>query len=602
LVAFGLSVAVLVCAPPLAARGWIDKSIVNDSVTLDVERDGSAVVAHELLLAMRGGPLSELAVEPVDADAEPLPEATVTRAHANHDAGLPIPLSIEKQGTRLVLRVEGIKGLRTGTYQFRFRYRTNLATAGRIHRGNAGATVEWSGASFPDGMDSARVVFRFPTSTSPPRLPSVAALGTAGLSDDSDGVFLSTFRRASDKDELEVVRPHVAKGEVVTWRVVADAGTFDVADVPHETPKSEPSPAAVHGPPRVEPRRAPFWAAVLGLAVLYAGLVFAKSRWLAEACRTKRVTPRPLLPLPAGVRAVLAGISAAGAAGLLFEGVPAIWAGVCLLACMAAATHLPPRIPLPLRGPGKWVPLEPSVAFDGGPPPPRLRARYLDAGSAVGFALFVLLLAGFVAAAIVVLHHSVYRGIALALGSAVLLPIFHTGRAAELPPDPVTAPRELLEWLFRELGKDGTVDVRPHGRLPDGRAEPDELRLFATPKRPLPGFVGLELGLDFHQGALGLLALPFVIVRVLEGSEGAEAMPKGLFWSRGRSADERVAVLRPKVPTRRLVRELSRDLLGRLSVAKDDSRRQPKKSAARSSGKASSTANAGTASSPAHAT
>ena len=147
-----------------------------------------------------------------------------------------------------------------------------------------------------------------------------------------------------------------------------------------------------------------------------------------------------------------------------------------------------------------------------------------------------------------------------------------------------------------------SMEVHPLARVPQGAAEPDELRLLVLPKPALPGLVAVEAGLDFHQGMLGVLPLPYVIVRVLENSEAAEAMPRGLLWTRGRSAEERVAVLRPKVPTRKVTLELVKHLARRLSVATPSDRRQRgKPSAAKSVGNGQSTAKAGTSSSPLHA-
>src|SRR5262249_12841085 len=161
--------------------------------------------------------------------------------------------------------------------------------------------------------------------------------------------------------------------------------------------------------------------------------------------------------------------------------------------------------------------------------------RILDVGTLPGFALFMSLLAGFVAAAMHVVRHSTYQGVALALGSAILFPLFCTGRAGELPLHPSFAPRELLEWLMDELQGSG-IEARPLGRVPMGAEVHDELRLLVAPQRPQSGLVALEVGLDLHEGVLGILPMPFVIVRVLEGSKAAEVLPRGFLWTRGRSA------------------------------------------------------------------
>ena len=80
------------------------------------------------------------------ARLDPLLEgATVTRAQSGHAAGLPLPLSATKVGARVALRVVGQKGMRSGTHQIRFSYRTNLEAAGKLAQMEAPATVRVEG-------------------------------------------------------------------------------------------------------------------------------------------------------------------------------------------------------------------------------------------------------------------------------------------------------------------------------------------------------------------------------------------------------------------------------------------------------------------------
>jgi hypothetical protein len=123
-----------------------------------------------------------------------------------------------------------------------------------------------------------------------------------------------------------------------------------------------------------------------------------------------------------------------------------------------------------------------------------------------------------------------------------------------------------------------------------------------VPRRPLQGLLAVEVGVDTHAGVLGQLCLPFVIVRLLEGSKSEAALPKGLFWSRGRTPDERVSVLRPRLPTSRVTRDLARDLARRLTAPPEGPPSQGASSAARSGGRADSTRKPATKASPAHAT
>jgi hypothetical protein len=195
---------------------------------------------------------------------------------------------------------------------------------------------------------------------------------------------------------------------------------------------------------------------------------------------------------------------------------------------------------------------------------------------------------------------SAYHAAMALTSSAALFPIFCTGRVGELPPDPFEAAAQRLEPIYRRLVKRGVL-VQPSWRLPAQGGEADELRLTLSLRRPRSGLRGIEIGYDAHRGSAGSLLLPYVIVRVAEGSDALAAMPVGLLWTRGRSADEKVAVLRPRLPTRRLTVALVLEIVAAL-VAPGSGRGQSATRARKSSGKRASTANPAVTSSPAHAT
>ncbi|HMR78443.1 MAG TPA: hypothetical protein PKD61_25230, partial [Polyangiaceae bacterium] len=111
---------------PRAAQAWIETSIRSDAVVLDIAPDGRSEVRHELVMRIRGGPLKGFELPGVDADADPLPNATVSPVNGA-SARDTHPLLIERRddGT-LRIDVDHDKGLRRGTYLFKFAYRTNL--------------------------------------------------------------------------------------------------------------------------------------------------------------------------------------------------------------------------------------------------------------------------------------------------------------------------------------------------------------------------------------------------------------------------------------------------------------------------------------------
>jgi len=565
----GLAVLALAGCASLAspARAWVETSIQSDAVNLDVGRDGAATVRHDLVVRVRGGPLRDLELAGVDGDAEPLTDATVVATDAGRVAApLPLIVKLGQDGT-LRLEIDDDDGVRRGTFRFQFGYRTNLMSRGLVRVGGARAEVRWVGPRFSQGVDSAMVVFRLPPAPEPPILPPLEG-GVAGDLDlDPGGVFLGTLRRAADKDELEVVRPYVAQGEPVVWRVLADARAFGAPAA--SAPPAAPTPAervgVLHGRERVT---AVVAAALVALG--YALLVALKWRAFTRACAARRALPRALLPLPTSLRAALAGALLVGAAAvaLLTELVEV--AGALLVASMLLAGAAPARLLPPLRGPGEWR----AVKLDGAPANRGGRdgraGRWLDVGTLPGFLLFALALAGIAAAAWHLLPTSPYHALLVALGSASLVPIFCTGRPSELPRDPFTGAGRPLQRLQRRLSREAGLELTLLGRFPHGSAELDELRLRVAPTPGLPGLLGLEVALEVQMGTGGAMTLPVVLVRALDGSAAHDRLVGVVRWGRGRTPEERVAVLRPKLPTA----SMTTDLVLRLARLLTDVRRR----------------------------
>jgi hypothetical protein len=578
------------------ARAWIETSIKSDSVVLDLERDGSATVSHEILLVVRGGPLKGFELAGADADAEPLPDATVTRAQSGGNGSSVWPLSVGKQddGT-LALRIDEGKGLPHGTYLFKVRYRTNLAKRGLVTSHGPVLGVRWVGPRLPDGVDAAQVVFRLPPAPTAPRVSGPSPHESSGETD-SQGVFLSNLRRASDKDELELVRPHVAKGEPVLWQIELDARALQGF-----APAALPQPAGPADPAASALRARLVWATTgLLLAILYGVLVLNKWNALSRVCTIRQARPIPLVPLPAALRAALAGAALGGAlvVAKLTEA-PTLGAAL-LVTAMALGTHLAPRPETRLRGPGRWLPLTDQEAFQSRRLP--VPGRWLDAGTLPGLFLFVLTLAGLSAGALWVLSRSTYDALLLGLGTAALLPIFLTARTSELAEDPVTRPARLLSRLALRLRQRDRFKVVAWARIPDKNSDPDELRLLIVPRPPAPGLVAIEIATEStcDPGTM----LPCVLVRVLDGSRSQACLGRSVEWMRGRKAEERVALLRPKLPTFGLTLALVERVASLLTDRRPGIRRprQPEIKTPIPGGRADSTAKLATARSPAQAT
>lgn len=587
------SLALLFAAFP--AKAWVETRVTAHSAVVDVERNGTATVVQELGVRLRGGPLSELPVVGVDSDAEPLPDATVI---CTDDAKFgTVPLTVERQPDgSLKLTVQRERGLRTGSYVFRFSYRTELLKRELIRRSGSHVELRWVGPRFDDGLDSARVTFRIPEASVAPALPGPgSSSGTVNELDDLGGVFVGNLRRAPGKDELEIVRPHVARGEPALWRVWLADSALD-AFAAGQAPK--PAATLVSHELGESPRERLSWLlGALGAGLAFGLLLLAKWSGFSAAAGVRRARARSLVPLQVGLRATLGGLlmGLAVIAGGRWD--EPTWMGALLLGAMACAVlYATPERAAP-RGPGQWLPLSDADAFAAGAA--RLPGRYLDATTVPGGLLLLLLLSALLALHFVERSHSPYRAVELLLGGAVLLPVFLTGRARELPALPGGDPLQSLRRMLRGLRRRGLRAVAL-ARLPHGSSSADELRLLVQPRGALAGLMALEIGVDHTLGLGGVVAEPYLLLRVREDSACAQALTYELAFQRGRKPEERVAVLRPKLPTVAETLALVDELIELLQRRPAPPRQGPT-SARSSAGKPASARKPATAASPLHA-
>jgi hypothetical protein len=537
-----------------SAHAWVETEVRSHVATVDVDRTGKAIVTEDLTLAVRGGPLPGLELAGVDLDAETLPDATVSAVSGSKAQLSPTPLLLDKRddGT-LRLEIDRDRGLRTGVYLFHFAYRTNLIARDLIRREGNDAEVRWIGPRFNQGIDSARVLFRLPAGPVPPTLPS--ADSSAGRVDDSDalgGVFIGNLHRLADKDELDVVRPHVSKGEPVVWRVRTSAKVFDALANAAPAPRLALSTAATRangfGGAQQSRQRLLWWLGAALIALAYAFAVAAKWRVFSTLCQARGARARALIGLPVGPRAALSGTALAAAfiAAAWFD--QATLGATLLVLAMALAVQYAAPAKVVLRGPGQWLPLSDSEAFAR--VSERLPGSFLDAGTWFGFLVFGAFCAAFCGAALSLFARAPYQALLLMLSSPCLLPLFFTGRAAQLPADAARRPRVTLAAIAKALRQHVGIKVVPWARIPERAKDADELRLLVQVQGALRGLVGIELGIEYSAGFGGPSAAPFVLVRAREGSLAVAALPREVIWTRGRKADERAAVLRARLPTR----------------------------------------------------
>lgn len=555
---------------PRTALAWVEVHVGGDEVRITLDRDGKARVEHRLILRVAGGPLPSFNLRGVDADAVVDTDGYVVLASAgaqeNLSGAVPIqaellPPELAREGrpeplSTLKLRFEG-RGLTRGAYLVLVRYQTDLAARGLVSTDGALGRVRWVGPTFEDGLESAKITFDLPAAPTEPRVADAITEGEPGMTGSIPPTILSTIQRGPERDELALLRPYAPKGEPLVWTIQVDARAVSKPRALGDAPAAPAAPATLEA--LLPSRRSWVLLGAGGLFALYAALVAAKSLEVARVSREAGVTPRPIVALPIFVRSIGAGLclSAGVAAQLLLDrstlGATLVGAAVLL------AAHATPRAVRARRGPGKWLPISMAEAFRA---QPRAKGVYLDVSSRAGkvaLTLSLILLGGAIA---LVAKASTYHAYLLAFDATALLAIFGTGRLHELPADPTRRPVPFLRKTARLIEKNASDHVKliPKLRLPKDEADADELRLTLVPKRPLPGWVALEIGMVYAHGAGGSIALPEVLVRMTRGSaceEAFRAMARHGRVLRGRRADELVLAFTPRLPLARLVARMT---------------------------------------------
>lgn len=600
LLPLGVITCTVLC--PGVALARTERRVESSTTILELGGDAGAIVRHELLLAVHGGPLTGFNLRGVDLDAEPLPGATLTRL-SGVQAGAPQPVQVQAHAGQLDVVLPVARGARGTSFLLSVAYRTRLAGAIAHLPDGERSLLRWVGPRFDNGVDAVTLLLRTRAGRTP---PEVAAEDDHGP---HYGIVMSTLRRSRDRDELELVRAHVASDEAIRWDVHLDRTLFEAGAGPGSgddatdgltKPGAVPAalPAPVPAPRRVG--QTVELALVSAVSLAYALLVWLKARAVDIAARRRATTPRSWIAVPGAWRALAAGVAVSAAGAVATIGERPLLLALGLLLAMALAAHHPPVARASLRGPGEWRPQGPDALVRT--PAAPLPGAWLDAGRLRGFALLAAALTGIGALAARAYASSPYTGGCILLGGALLLPIFCTGRAAELPLDALDHARRFLGEVAERLGDGGALVVTPIGRVAAANGELDELRLSIAPARPVPGLLGIELGIELRERFGGFAARPVVVVRAAEGSECQRALPRGLTWMRGRSAEERASLVRPKLPTVALSVALLQELSLLMLSPPPPSADPASKKASKSSGKGLSTAKAGTRASPAHAT
>lgn len=578
---------------PRSALAWVDARVAGDDVRVDIAKDGSARVEHKITLRISGGPLRALDLRGVDADAVPETDGYVVpgKDAASGSLAQAEPVNIEMlppsnrtqdDGTKdpsiMRVRFDADKGLSRGVFVVFVRYRTELFRRGLVHRDGSMAQLRWTGLSWNDGFDSARATFILPSGPTEPRPDE------APPADNADNAVatvqpstLSTLRRGTGRDELELLRPYAPKGEAVTWHVRFDARALDVTAA--KMPRTDATTPAA--PSSVTPARRDLFFVGAGLVfVLYSLLVALKSREVLRTTAAAGAEAQPLIPLPMYVRSVAAGLSlVVGLALQLFLRTGTLGA-LCVALAAALSMHRAPTVPSVsrLRGPGTWLPISEDEAFAR---LPRKTGTWLDSSTRAGKAILftTLLLLG--VAVYFVSERSLYHAYLLGFDVIVILALFCTGRLSDVPLDAVSFAKPFLQTVtkhIRKTTKKSGEDLRiiPRIRLPEGSASPDEIRIAIVPRSPLNGFVGLEIGVVSIPSPETAVHMPEVILRVVNGSPCEEALTTVLDQGksqRGRRSSERAITFIPRLPTAWMTTDLALRIVAALREARNGEER-----------------------------
>ena len=560
LLTLGLAVgaAGLFAAPIAEARGWEEVHQTSDDVRVTVGSDGVAMVQHHLRYRIVAGHFKTLDFTGVEPSADLVADTT---ALAEKGGELPAHVAPNpKSGVQGAVKIafDEPRGLGRGVYVLDVSYRLDLVAAKMLVRDGAMWRLAWTAPPSPEGHDGARVVFELPSAPTEPRLASPEQAATT----------LATLRREPEKDELELVRAHIPRGEAVTWSARVDPKAFPRVTSPELRP-----PALAVAASAPVPNHVPLVLIACALAVIAGAFAMAlgtKQGFVVRACASAQVRARPLLPLRWGLGPFVYGAAAAGALAALLWGVPAYGAALVVLAMLLGAHRSPAPIASP-RGPGRWQPIADSDVLVVRPRE-SMPGDALDIGTRAGKLTVFALIAALGTAAFVLRTRVAGAAIAVPLVSAALVPLFVTGTRAQLPRGPAALAALVLgpaRDALARLVDLAHVDVRCLARFREGTTSYDEVRLSCAPADRIPGLRSIELALATI-GPSAPAALPEVLVRFDDGSQAASKIAQlapGIRVVTGRGPDEKVLRLAPRVPTpagaARLLARLTSDLEGR---------------------------------------
>lgn len=554
---------------PRRALAWVDLTVARDDIRITIDEAGQGIVEHAILILVSGGPLTELTIAGVDADAELL-----DGAHLVRDAGAAgarkgaeedeLPISAKRVETKtgtsdLVVSIDEGRGVRRGRYWVHLSYRTNLHASSLRVEGPR-ALLDWSGPTWDYGLETTRATFVLPASRTEP---------SVNESVDAAGSFIPTVRSLGRQAELTLVRPYAAKGERVVWPVAFDARVLARSA---DASKDVAAPVSSSSAKKTEVRQArwEFAAGSLAAFVLTFALVWAHGREADARARSRGSRAAPLVPWPSPVRALLAALLFAGGAWLTFCEASPVYGALAMISCVVFILHRNAVSPRALRKPGAWLFVRKEEAFLGAQEAPR---ELFDLRARASKIVFALLLALFGSTACALSRESIELAVTTALAVAPLCVLFATGdrrhQRPDLTYDVLPTFQRVIARVEKKLG--GGVRVATRLRMPEGSQDADELRVVFMPDRAERGLRSIELAMEPHPSALGTHLRPVLLVRFEADSPALERAKKASYASKivtGRSPTERVVVLSPKLPSVRVTTELVLAVVNAMTAAR----------------------------------
>ncbi len=489
-------VAALFAAAP--ARAWTDAAVRSVQARVELRPDASARITLTATVRVHGGWLEGLELAGLDPDLvldETAPPFALDAEGQRYE-----PRAEVLAGGRVLLAFGRRGAPRRGTITVTIAYTTSLAHRATEPLEDEGLVrVRWTLPGWRSGLDGVQIEI-------------VAPRGTRfGPRDESDtGASVATERtELPEGTRLSFRRAHLPR--TLAWVVVADVPAAAMAEELRAAPTAELAPLPSAGPQAPPVDRRPL---LLALAAIVALLACAKILAVARLARSRRALARPLLPLPAWLRAPLAASLAVAAACASSEPLAAI----ALLACAALTATYRPAARLEASSLGAWRPADATWLRAAA----RLRwtrwiapSSLLDATTPLGAAHLGLW-------ALAPIHASL--PLELAAPIAVLpLPILLTGTRLAFPLGPAAGLGALLAVARRLRALPPGVGLRPvvhvgvRGDVQDAR-----IRTILE-RRPR-----------------GLLRLDLVVVEA-ERVAGYERGVRLLVLTRGGSAAERAA-------------------------------------------------------------